>query len=456
MIGSALIALVPLLGDEQVKTEVFQTSPRNAGPAFGSIQLSKDQIFRNETLEYNVTVAAFGWPLELLNWTVDIQNGSGNLSDYTFATKFNSPQLSNTWFINPASISAGSYRVVLWIKNGSDETKVYKDFEILNNLPVINSVHADKNVIKRGDIFNVTVNATDLEIVNLAPNGGDDNIHVRVHYQNTLGVETWVNAQNLGYGNYSALISTIGMTSPTGVYTCWASVKDYRPSMEPAKEINSTTFLLTVQNNNPMIDLASNLIVNGQNPLTANISVRMGNTINVTITASDLENTVSFILIKLKHYETGAWRNYTMNYLDSPHTLIIDTTDLLEGTWALYFTVIDQDGGSVEPPERPGIEILAEPWTIAGPIVAFIIGMPVGLAIGAALISWRARQKATKKPSETPAEEEEVPPVVEKARKVPSQPERKDEGDEEEMSETEEPDSESKTQMKRKIRRRMD
>ncbi len=457
LVGSALLAFLPLSNTESAMRKDFQSSSPVLGtPPFGSIQLSTDEIYRNHTLELNVTAGAFGWPIELLNWTVDIANNTGNLSLQGIAgTKFYSPQLNNTWFVDPAQISAGSYWVVLWVKNDT-ETWIYKNFTVLNNLPVINSISAEKYVANRGESFNVTINATDVEITNLAPNSGTDpNIYVHVYYRDTLGTTYTADAQNIGNGNYSVLISTIGLTSPTGVYTFWAGVQDYRVSMEPVKEIISNNLLVSIRNNNPTIDLASNLIVNDQNPATADISVRMGNTINVTITASDQENTIRFIIINLKHFETGNWKNYSLNYLDFPHTIIIDSNDLKEGTWAFYITVIDQDGGSVEPPQHPTIEIMVELWTIAGPIIAFIIGIPVGLAIGTAFLSWRTRQNAMKKATESPADAEEAPPSVEKVYKAPFQPERKEEGDEEDSSAAEEPDSESKTQMKRKIRRRL-
>ncbi len=464
-VGSALLALIPRFNPLNVNTEQSATSPQIADPAFGSIQLSSDQVYRGDTLQYNVTVGAFGgFPLEMLNWSFSIQNLSlgGNpnvLTDWIniTGTRVDSPTLNGSWTVPLESTSAGSYRVILWILNGSQVTYWFKNFTVLNNLPVINGISAIKYDYNRAETFNVTVNATDREIADLAPAAGtDENIYVHIYYRDTLGVIHTANAQNIGYNNYSTQITTIGATSPTGVYTFWAGIQDFRGDlMEPESEVTSNILLVTIRNQNPTLDMSSGVIVNDQNPVTTDISVRMGNTINITITASDPENSVRFILVKLKNFETSKWKNYTMNYQDS-HTLIIDSNDLSVGAWALYITVIDQDGGSTEPPQHPTIEILEETGTLATQIIAFLIGIPVGLVIGAVLLSWRARRMARKNVGEKPADTEAASPVVEKARKISSRSEEEEETEvEEEKSETEEAEDESKTQMKRKIRRRI-
>ncbi len=456
IIGSALLMSMPLHNSDPAKiNDDFQSQYPIAAsnPPFGSIQLSTDEVYRGQTLAYNVTVAAIGFTLEQLLWSVDIQNNTGNLSTLGFETDFGNPQLNSTWTPDPNTVSAGNYWVVLWIKNDTDETTVYKNFTILNNLPVFHSLSADKSSAKRAESFNVTVNVTDAEITNFAPSTG--NIYVRVYYRDTLGVTSSVNTQAMGGGNYSAIVNTIGLSSPTGAYTFWVGVQDYRPGMETPQETISSIILVTILNQNPTINLATGLIVNDQYPSSSDVSVRMGNTINITITASDPENSVRFILINLKHIETDTWINYTMNYLNFPHTLIINSEDLQVGTWAFYITVVDVDGGKTVPPQNPTIEILPELWTIAAPIVFLLIGILVGLAVGYALLSWRVSRKSMKTAAETPAEAEEVTRVVEKPRKAPPQAEQEETTTEEEESTAGEEETESKTQMKRKIRRRI-
>jgi hypothetical protein len=407
--------------------------------------------------------------MQTLNWSFDIQNLTKdghpdhledwiNLSTSILAdTARSSPVRSNTWIVDPVKVSAGCYRVILWIKNETggvyNETWVFKEFEVLNNLPVINSIYANKYSVNRGESFNVSVGVTDVEIADLAPSGGTEDIFVRIYYRDTRGATDFVKAHGMGSNNYSALIDTLGITSPTGVYTFWAVVQDFRPGMESKENVTSNVILVTIRNNNPSIDVATGLIINDQLPVDVSISVRMGNTINMTIIASDPENSIRFILINLLH-ESGTWKNYTLSYMFNPHTLIIDTADLSEGEWFIYLSIIDADGGIYEPEKHPSIMILADTWTIAAPIVFFIIGTVVGIAIGFAFFSWRGRRQAARQIGEAPVAEEEPKSSPEKARKITPRLEQ-NESKEEESGVEEESEGEDKTAMKRKIRRRI-
>ena len=455
-----MLTILPLLYNAQSRTETLQTSPQAADSTsdmYGSIQLSTYQVYRGEPLEYNVTVMQGGLAPEWLNWTFAIQNFTGtdpnNLADWSNYTQHYSPTNSDTWLV-PLTYSAGSYRVFLSIFNGTHETNLTRYFTVFNNLPVISSISADKYSVKRDESFNVSVTVEDAEIADLAPKGGTDgNIFVRIGYQDTQGATIFTNAQGLGNHNYSALINTIGVKSPTGVYTFWAAVQDYRPGMEPQKNVTSNVLLVTIQNQNPSIDIVTGLIINDLPSDTPDISVRIGNTINLTIIASDPEDSVRFVLISLLH-ESGTWKNYTLNYMFNPHTLIIDTADLSEGEWFIYLTVIDADGGIYTPQEHPSIMILADTWTMAAPIVFFIIGTLVGIAVGLAFFSWWGRRNAARQTAEAPVTEEEPKPSPEKARKISPHPEQK-ESEEEESGVEEEVEGEEKTAMKRKIRRRI-
>ncbi len=465
LIGSALIAFLPLFCHNQVIAEEFhQLVPSNAGDPFGSIQLSDEEIYRGETLEYNVTVAAWGYPLELLNWSFNIENSTDgitwtNLTDITvpFDTKGESPVLNKTWYVDPAKVIAGDYRVVLWIKTDTTETWVYKNFRVLNNLPVFNSIYSEKSSIDRINTFNVTANVTDVEITNLAPGGqGDDNIFVKVYYRDTNGIVRNARARGLGNNNYSAAIEILN-SYPIGTYNFWVGVQDYRPGMEPEEETLSDTFLVTVENQDPSFDIKAGILINDQNPSISgtNISIRMGDSINITIIASDPENSVHFVLINLQHDETGKWVNYTMNYHNFPHTIIIDSSDLNVGKWNIWITVIDDDGGITQPSAVPNIEITVETWSVAAPIVFLVIGIFIGIAIGMAVFSWRSRQKTLRQTAETPAKSESVSAAGEKKQKVTAQAEPEEIEEEEEKALPEEEEGESKTQMKRKIRRRI-
>ncbi|OLS13637.1 MAG: hypothetical protein RBG13Loki_2739 [Promethearchaeota archaeon CR_4] len=462
IVGSALLSIIPLFLSTQPRVDSFQSNPPNTlspqtsqitdNTMYGAIQLSTDQVYRGQNLTYNVTVGQVGMPIEMLNWSFGIQNLTEGGDEFDFAdwsniTEIEYPIMNDTWPV-PLSASAGSYRVFLSIFNGTDNTNVFKDFSVINNRPIITSVIANESSVYRNSAFNVTVNATDIEIGNLAPDDGNDaNIYVRVYYRNPNGEVYSVNAKNQNGtfpGNYSARIST-EKSWPVGIYSYWVAVQDYRAGMEEKENITSDVYTIPILNQNPSINVATGMIINDQPANATDIRIRMGKTINITIFATDPENSVHYIQIKLQH-DNGTSRNYTMNYADSSHTIIIDTEDLLVGTWYIYLTVIDADGGTYEPPIPPSIEILPDTWTMAAPIVFLIIGIIIGIAVGAALIGWRARKNINQQMAKMPVTEIEPKSSSEKIRKK---------SEDEESPNEEESEGEEKTSMKRKIRRRI-
>ncbi|HMF34315.1 MAG TPA: hypothetical protein VKK79_23010 [Candidatus Lokiarchaeia archaeon] len=458
---SAILALFPLLAPNpraQPQNPVVVGLPQNVAPQVGqttfqgAIQLSANPVSRGTNLQININVgpnnSSFSWSFAVQNLTLgEDPEFLGNWTNIT--TSFNSPLATGNWNI-PATASLGQYRVILWVLNGTDVTYSFQSFTVINSPPVINSVFPTAWAVLRGTSFNVNVSATDFEIANLTPSGGSDpNTYVRVYYRDTQGVSSYFNAQSVpgSSTNYTAAL-TFGATAPLGSYSIWAGVDDGAGF----PEVDSPAIQVMIQNNIPTIDLSSGLTINGANGTTG-VTVTVGGTLNITVTASDFENTITTVQFDFFNPDTKVWANFTL-YYDYTQNIIIPATDIGAGSWYMYVFVLDADGGVGQGAAPVSIQSNPDAFAIAAPIIGFLIGIPAGMGIGIAVLLWRQGRRP--KTSEVEEEVEETTAAAEKPRKGGvgrKAPEPKKQQPEEQSMEEEE---EGAGLTKRKIRRRIE
>jgi hypothetical protein len=415
----------------------------------GFITLSSNPVYRGTTLYFGVNVGAtngsFAWSFAVQNYSTgdpELYTSWANVS-----ASFNNINMGS-WAVPTAATLGVPYHVVLFVYNGTDQAMFYENFTVLNNPPVINSVFSDHWSITRGNSFNITVNATDIQVPNLAPSSGTDpNTYVHVYCRDTSATPSTFDAMLMPSGNYSVSIFFPG-TAPLGSYSFWAGVKDGAGFTE----VDSAPIYVVILNNNPTIDLASGVTSNNQNG-TMPVTVTSSDTLNLSVTAYDYENTITWVTFAFYNPDTQVWVNFTINY-QATQNIVIAASDIGTGSWYLYIFVFDADNGVGTTIAPISVQINPDVFTIAAPIIGFLIGIPAGFGIGVAVVFWRMGKRS--KTGEAGREDEEEPLAQPKARKGgvgKKLPEPKEEEPEE--SETEEEDA-SKGSFKRKIRRRIE
>jgi hypothetical protein len=315
---------------------------------------------------------------------------------------------------------------------------IYLPFTLLDSIPKINekSVTFSSTKVKRAEDCTVSLNVTDGDMnIDTFPS----NITVYAVIQDSQGIKGSPLLMTNNDDWTFDITFSIAINKPIGRYQVIFEVYDQF-------NVNSTYIVpLTVENNLPKIH---GFTVNGIN-IDQSISVNYGDDIIFRFNVSDVENTIAYITVQLLN-ERNEWYNLSISYKEGVE-LTIRTIDLVSGSWYIYITVIDKDGGVTSLTSDYGyapkeIRIIPDLLTPVLPWIALLIGVILGVLGGIALVYRYFKSKYV-----------EPQPTTPKKKRLRVKKKKEEPFEEEVEKEEKEPEKEptEKKPLQRKIKRRL-
>lgn len=403
--------------------------------------LNKPDYERGELAWGEFKIVDYG--LHVFTWVlsvVDNLNESLETSLFTLGT-----DIESFYFELNESFSMSNHIYYVKIKVNdtyySEINRIYLPFNLLNSIPEIvsGSVNFSATTIKIDEECTVSLNVTDgdMYIDTFA-----ENISVLITIQDSEGEETTPTSMT-NNGDWTFVYTfSVAIGKPIGKYQVMFDVFDQFITLgEPYIEI------INVENNLPEIH---GFTINGIN-VENSISINYGEDIIFMFNVSDVEDTISLITVHLLN-ERNEWYNISIKYKDNVE-LIIRTVDLMPGSWYVYLTVYDSDGGVTSLTSDYGfapkeIRIIPDLLSPVLPWIALIMGVIFGFLGGIALVYQYFKSKYSE-PQEAISKKKKL-----KRKKVKEQ--LREEEKLEEIGE-EEPQKEPSEQkpIQRKIKRRL-
>jgi flagellar basal body-associated protein FliL len=339
-----------------------------SNPEFGRGDFAEGEF---EITDYGLH--AFTWELSVVdNLNETLENNLFDLGTDQKAFYFHlndSFSLSNHIYYVKIKVSDTFYSKI---------DRIYLHFMLLNSLPEVvpGSVNFSATTIKRDEECTVLLNVTD------GDRGIDtfaENLSVSMTIQDSTGVKNnHVSMTNNGDWTFQYTFS-IAIDKPIGRYQVIFTVFDQFSGQ------SSYTAILNVENNLPEIH---GFTINNLN-VEDSISINYGEDIRFKFNVSDVENTISFITVHLLN-ERNEWYNISRVYSDNME-LVIRTVDLISGSWYVYITVYDKDGGVTSLLSDYGfapkeIRIIPDVLQPILPWIALIVGIIFGFLAGVAFV----------------------------------------------------------------------
>lgn len=329
--------------------------------------------------------------------------------------------------------------------------RIYIPFMLLNSIPEVvpGSVNFSATTIKRDEECTVSLNVTD------GDRGIDtfaENMTVLIIIQDSRGIESTPTPMTNNDDWTFEYTFSIGISKPIGRYQVIFKVYDQFISSTESSYIE----ILNVENNLPVIH---GFTINGLH-VENSISINYGENIRFKFNVSDVENTISFITVHLLN-DKNEWYNISSVYSDNME-LIVRTVDLISGSWYVYITVYDRDGGVTSLTSDYGfapkeIRIIPDVLQPILPWIALVIGIIFGFLAGIALVYRYLKSKYS--PVQEGVPEKKKKKIKEKKKKIKEkkiqeQPEKQERKPEKLEEETQKEPSEQKP-LQRKIKRRL-
>jgi len=319
---------------------------------------------------------------------------------------------------------------------------IYLSFKLLNSIPsiVVNSVDFSSNTVKRDEECTINLNVTDGD---MGIDTNPENLSVYITLQDPTGIKGTPLLMTNNDDWTFELTFSVAINKPIGFYQIIFEVYDQF-------DINSSYIkTLTVENNLPRIN---GFTVNDLT-IEQSISINYGDDIRFKFNVSDVENTITFINVHLLN-ERNEWFNVSIRYFENVE-LTIRTFDLDSGSWYIYLSVIDADGGLTSLTSDYGfapkeIRIIPDILSPILPWVALIVGVILGFLAGIASIFTYFKTKYAE-PKETVPKKKR--PKKKKVKEVTKEEEQKSEVLEEKKESDKEFDE--KKPLQRKIKRRL-
>lgn len=364
-------------------------------------KINKPEFTRNEFIEGEFIIVdydlhTFTWDLSIvddLNESLEINLFNLGTDQDSFYFELNgSFTLSNSMYYVKIKITDTSYSKI---------DRVYIPFMLLNSLPevVVDSVIFTNTTIKRDEVCTVSLNITD------ADKGFDtfvENISVSIIIQDSTGVKTTpISMINNGDWTFEYTFS-ISTSKPIGTYQVIFDVSD---QFVTNSEAHIETII--VENNLPEI---YGFTINGIT-VEESISINYGEDIVFAFNVSDVEDTISFVTVHLLN-ERDEWVNISIEYTDAKQ-LIVRTIDLISGSWLVYITVYDIDGGVTSLTSDYGsapkeIRIIPDVLSPIIPWLTLIIGIILGFFVGLAFTYQYAKSKYSGPQESLPKKKKQV------------------------------------------------
>ncbi|MGM0470392.1 MAG: hypothetical protein ACQERB_16530 [Promethearchaeati archaeon] len=415
-----------LLNSNNTETQIFINSNYYAAdfpPNYNNEGYINDSL-NVKILIKNISTYEFTFQVSIVNSTdydnqVTLMYISGNniegfalFLDHTIFTKLNK-----------------FYYVKVNLTDQNDKTKpIYFRFKVLNRNPtIIPSSLIIPDDIYRTVNFDVSVNVSDAESTT-------ENINVSLQLTTPLGIKLDPETQSGSSNNAFTITLNIPAGRPIGQYLINITAVD------PDGGLSSYISYLTVKNILP--DINSYKI--NDRPQTEAISIFYGDDIIFTVNVTDDDGTIEYVTVSLLN-EEDEWFNITKLYHENLE-ILIRSVDLISGTWLVYISATDSEGGTTtitsdygQGPQQiriiPDALGLIMPWLTL--IFGLIIGVLIGLFLGNRLLSSRI--------------EKQEKPTPEISKKKPSKPVKKQLSPQKEQPEEEEEEKPTKKKIKRRL-----
>ena len=321
----------------------------------------------------NYSLHTFTWVLSV----VDNLNESLETSLFTLGT-----DIESFYFELNESFSMSNHIYYVKIKVNdtyySEINRIYLPFKLLNSIPEIvsGSINFSSTTIKIDEECTVSLNVTDGDI-NIDTFA--ENITVLITIQDSEGQKTTPTSMT-NNGDWTFVYTfSVAIGKPIGTYQVIFDVFDQYITLG-----ESFIEIINVENNLPEIH---GFTINGIN-VENSISINYGEDIIFMFNVSDVEDTISLITVHLLN-ERSEWFNISIKYEDNVE-LIIRTIDLIPGSWYVYLTVYDSDGGVTSHTSDYGfapkeIRIIPDLLSPVLPWIALIMGVIFGFLGGLAL-----------------------------------------------------------------------
>ncbi|MHA1791869.1 MAG: hypothetical protein ACTSVI_04435 [Promethearchaeota archaeon] len=352
----------------------------------GFVELNSTEIYRNETLEFNVLVYDAETPFENLTWQLRlIKEGASEIMSWGTGD-----DLNQTYQFSGVDDSLlGSYYFILEINDTSAGKFVNTlgKFNVTNHIPLLLGYDYNYSAqLKRGvDNMFFEINVSDYE-----DPVADLNVNVLLQKPGSLVEnQSFSMTYNASTGKFTGKVSPpIGWDDIYEKYNIIVQVIDSDNGINST--LPSASNQTTIINNMPE---TLGILINNKSIANGSQYYQNENLVfylNVTDKEESVKNSISFVELNLYNVETG--KNYSfLTWRLKNFTVTVPALYLEPGTWHVYVNAFDIDGGfniGADDATVGAIEILHvnKDITLLSTIAAF--SLIFGIVLGSAL-TWR-------------------------------------------------------------------
>ncbi|MBN2155672.1 MAG: hypothetical protein JW776_06495 [Candidatus Lokiarchaeota archaeon] len=357
---------------------------KNSAPKIG-ISLSHSEIYRNETLFFNVTpmdaedsFSTLTWSWQILYQSLVINSSAGNKQISDLSHFFPSTLANNR-------LGEYSLKGTISDSDGAITTNTV-NFTVLNNAPIITAynitfLNNESQILRDTEHFNLKVNVSDVEV---APN----NIFLKIHLYGPS--DTFIDRSGRmtrsSPWNFDGNIS-LPLSVPTGQYT--GEIIAYE-TINDIEYNTSTSFTFSLLNNIPNASAIS-FTLNDRIPTGSGLRFKEFEKITFKINVTDVDpegiEIIQILLIPIPGEEElfFSFRNPENDVLE----FTIYAKDLPYGQWVTWIYVIDSDGERIQSAVSYSFDIIQDRFPKILPWIMLLVGAVVAFGIAMAFLGTR-------------------------------------------------------------------
>jgi hypothetical protein len=370
------------------------------------ITLSTTQLYRNNTLQYNITPSDGEDPVSKLTWNIIVKTNLEPGTTFVTNSSSSSGRSLQYWFRADSTLIDGSlglcYVQVSVTDSDGNNTISKAYFNILNNAPTVKNYTIefsdtaqtdpeDKELLRVSGSILIKVNITDIDTSNLVTAVMTSLISLKLYaigpnnYYINFGVISTIYrvANDPVERAHFKCSSTISKSVPAGAYKLY--IVPYQ--VIGAVEANSTvTYDFTLVNNIPNATKIA-YTINDLQPAALGLSFQEYErlTFKINVTNCDAEG-VTYVKLCLVD-AIGVWTNFTFtNPTNNYITFNLRARDLEPGQWIAWVQVIDGDNVQVATLNVMSFDIIPDTFSTILPWLMLLIGIIAGFIVSAAII----------------------------------------------------------------------
>ncbi|MEX2729700.1 MAG: hypothetical protein Q6353_020750 [Candidatus Sigynarchaeum springense] len=377
---------------------VTKVSVVNISP-IGSVVLlnmNGSAYYRNETMEFLMSIFDPETPFTKLVWNVTLFKLNGSEVPTTWVATWNATCTLNQTYKFTGNNVLGKYVffIEIYDDSGGYSAQTVSEFTVLNNPPVIHgaSYNFTSNLKRVTETMHFEVNVTDPDndvkganvVAILQQVREPSSVLPRLNY--TSSPFTY----NAVTGNFTGNL-TVGPLFPLGNATIIIKATDNEtsvPSLGPAVGPATGYYypqqknVTIVTNNLPVLN---GVTINGKS-LAAGLRFPIYNNLDFIMNASDIEDNIDYVQISLIGPNGENVTYYALG--PSPYKVRVTTAALSTGSWGVFVTVVDREGGSSGSINAGVIEVDPDLRDVTAYIIGGVLLLIAGFVVGGMII-WR-------------------------------------------------------------------